>query len=164
MAGSVECVTVLDFESENELQHLAYQCHTWFEIDNRYATSGSRSLRVELYPPAQYPGLRFKDLKRQWKGIKQVRLDIYNPDSADIFLIFRIDDRPDNPPYSDRVNYSFILRPGLNKVVLDLASLKTSGTGRHLDIEKINKFMFFVSHPQKPLTIFVDNIRLCKER
>ena len=163
-AEKLRCRTIYDFESRDELSGLYYRCHTWFDIDTRHATSGKRSLRLEMYPPETYPGLSIKDLKGPWRDVEEIRLDIFNPGQKEISVTFRIDDREDGPPYADRVNKRVSLRPGLNHVVLDLKNLLTSGTRRHLLPERICSFMFFLVSPSRPVTIFVDNIRLCKEK
>ncbi len=160
----LRCWIIYDFESQRELSGLIYKCHTWFELDRCYATHGSKSLRLEMYPPEEYPGLSLGDLKGPWKNVRQIKLDIYNPEENDITLTMRIDDRDDDPPYGDRINERLLIHPGLNHVVLDLKRLLTSGTGRRLVPRKICAFMIFLTHPRAPVTIFVDNIRLCEEK
>ncbi len=160
VAGS--CRIIYDFEQEADLDGLSWKCHTWYERSLEHATHGRFSLKVEMYPPETYPGLGLSDLKGSWKGVRQVRLDIFNPGSVPVRVTFRIDDRRDNPPYDDRVNRSLMLKPGANDIVLDLDRLRTSGTGRLLNTADICAFMFFTVSPQVPVTIFVDNIRLCK--
>ncbi len=156
------CKIIYDFEGVKELQGLNWQCHTWYERSQLHATSGHWSLKVEMYPPETYPGLAISDLKRSWKGTRQVRLDIFNPGSQPLPVVFRIDDRRNDPPYSDRVNHRQLLLPGMNHVCLDFARLRTSGTKRPLKTADICAFMFFTVSPKRPVTIFVDNIRLCK--
>ncbi len=165
MAGAkgLLCKTIYDFESPKDLNGLYYKCHTWFALDERNFTSGKKGLRLEMYPPGDYPGLSLKDLKGPWRKVVQVRLDIFNPEARDIQMTVRIDDRDDNPPYEDRVNERVLLHPGWNNLVLDLRRLVTSGTKRHLAPKKICALMIFIGHPKRPVTIFVDNIRLCKE-
>ncbi len=156
------CRTIYDFESESELTGLVYQCHTWFELSGFHATSGKKSLRLEMYPPAEYPGLRLRDLKGPWLGVRYIKMDVYNPASTPLQMTIRIDDRPGCPPYEDRINKPVTLKPGPNSVTVDLAKVHTSGSNRLLDPENIRAFMMFLSHPQRPATIFVDNIRVCK--
>lgn len=156
------CRTVFDFETAADLSSLVYQCHTWFQLSDRHATKGKKSLKVELYPPAEYPGLKFVGLKGQWKGARYLLLDIFNPTGKDLTMTIRIDDRPGHPPYEDRVNHRVVLKPGQNTVVLDLAKLRTSGTDRALEPKNVHRFLLFANRPKGPITIFVDNIRLCK--
>ena len=161
---ALNCSTIYDYENKGELSGLYYQCHTWYELDSEHATSGAKSLRVEMYPPGNFPGLRLKDLKGPWENVHQIRLDIFNPLKRPLPVTVRIDDRDKSPPYADRINHTVLLRPGTNKVILDLDRLTTSGTGRHLVPKRIVAFMLFVDHPKAPVTIFVDNIRVCKEK
>ncbi len=156
------CRPIYDFEDEEELDGLLWKCHTWYERSRLHATHGHFSLRVEMYPPETYPGLGMSDLRGSWKGTRQVKLDIFNPGPVQVSITFRIDDRADDPPSEDRVNRSLKLRPGMNHVTIDFTRLRTSGTGRLLETSRICAFMFFVVSPARPVTIFVDNIRLCK--
>lgn len=157
-----ECRRIYDFEEDKDLDGLGWKCHTWYERSRKHATHGSFSLKVEMYPPETYPGLGILDFRGSWKDVKMVRLDIFNPGAEPVFLTFRIDDRRDDPPYSDRVNMRVELHPGMNSLTLDFARLRTSGTGRLLHVAAVCAFMVFIVSPREPVTIFVDNIRLCK--
>ena len=159
--GVQPCRLIYDFEEDQELDGLVWRCHSWYERSREHASHGSFSLKVQMYPPETYPGFAISDLKGPWKGISRVKLDIFNPNPFPLSITFRIDDKKD-PPYEDRVNKTLELREGANPVTLDLADLKTSGTRRHLDPSSICAFMFFTVSPERPVTIFVDNIRLCK--
>ncbi len=117
--------------------------------------------RSRCTPPETYPGFFMADLKGSWKGTRTIRLDIFNPAKRPLPVTFRIDDVI-NPPYEDRINERILLKNGMNYVVLDFSRLTTSGTGRHLDTAHVCAFMFFIASPSRPVTIFIDNIRLCK--
>lgn len=154
--------SLFDFEEEWELDFLRWRCGTLLEQDDRHVTSGRRSLRVELYPNDEYPGLTcFFEEGRMAAG--RLLVDIHNPAAEPIGLSWRIDDRRDNPPYADRANGRFVARPGDNVFAVDLVGLTTSGTGRLLQPEAVSRLALFVRRPEKPLVFFVDNIRLEKK-
>lgn len=156
------CRVIYDFEREEDLDGLNWKCRSWYERSRDHATHGKWSLRVEMYPPETYPGLGLADLRGSWKGTRLVRLDMFNPGIQPVNVTFRIDDRKDNPPYEDRINRSVVLNPGMNHITIDFTTARTSGTGRLLKPQDICAFMFFTVSPRAPVTIFVDNIRLCK--
>ncbi len=161
--GQGACVVLHGFESEQEIEEqILWQCRNWFERDRRHATEGSFSLRVELYPPQKYAGITLSTVLDSWKGWRWLRVDLFNPSRQPIALTLRIDDRKDDPPYADRVNHSFVLRPGMNRFELDLASVRTSGTKRPLRLESVCHFLFFTAEPREPVIFFMDNVRLCK--
>ncbi|MFZ5760539.1 MAG: hypothetical protein ACOY32_13050 [Thermodesulfobacteriota bacterium] len=154
--------SLFDFEEDWELDFLRWRCGTLLEQDDRHATSGRHSLRVELYPNDEYPGLTcFFEEGRMTAG--RLVVDIHNPAAEPIGLSWRIDDRRDNPPYADRANGRFVARPGDNVFAVDLVGLTTSGTGRLLHPEAVSRLALFVRRPEKPLVLFVDNVRLEKK-
>lgn len=118
---------------------------------------------MTLYPDA-YPGLHLilTPRLRQWQGYRYLALDVINPSSEALLLHYRIDDQK-NPDYKDRVNGSFRLEPGKNKLHLDLEQVRTSGSKRPLKLNRIEALMFFQTSPPKPLALGVDYIRLEKE-
>jgi hypothetical protein len=161
--GQGACVVLHDFESEQEIEEqIVWQCRNWFERDRRHATKGGFSLRVELYPPQRYAGITLSTVLDSWEGWRWLRADFFNPSGQPIPLTLRIDDRKDCPPYADRVNHSFVLRPGMNRFELDLASVRTSGTKRPLRLDSVCHFLFFTVEPSQPVIFFMDNVRLCK--
>ncbi|MEW6520664.1 MAG: hypothetical protein AB1461_14760 [Thermodesulfobacteriota bacterium] len=154
--------TLFAFEDEAELDQLHWQCGTFMEQDLRHATAGRYSLRVEMYPSAEYPGFK-AGFTRGWQGYKKLLVDIYHPGSAAMTIAYRIDDRDDNPPYEDRANGRIVLQPGANIVSLDLENLKTSGSDRRLDLTRIRGLCLFVHRPPQPVILYLDQLRLVNE-
>ena len=151
--------TLFDFESEAELDLLHWECGAFMERDVHHAASGQYSLRVEMYPNGEYPGFK-AGFAKGWQGYKMLSIDIYNPGAGDIKFSYRIDDRDDNPPFADRANGYVMVRPGRNTFSLDLENLKTSGTNRRLDLEKISSLALFVHQPPQKLVLYLDRVRL----
>ena len=117
---------------------------------------------MTLYPD-DYPGLHLllTPRRQNWRGYRYVALDVINPGSEPLVLHYRIDDRQE-PEYEDRVNGSFRLEPGENSLRLDLEQIRTSGTKRPLDLDRIWALMFFQVSPSKPLDLGLDYVRLEK--
>jgi len=153
---------LFDFEQTAELDLLHWQCGSFMEQDTHHATSGQYSLRVEMYPSAEYPGFK-AGFTEGWQGYKKLLVDIYHPGGNEMKIAYRIDDRDDNPSFADRANGTVVLKPGSNIFTIDLENLKTSGTDRRLDLAKICGLYLFVLRPPQPITLFLDKVRLVRE-
>lgn len=150
---------LFDFESDEDLDRIDWQCHVLYSLSNEHATHGRNSLKMDLYP-APYPGLSPKLDRTDWKGFKKFVFDVYNPQHEAVLIAVRIDDTKKHPEYKDRYNMSFDLRPGMNHIAIPIDALITSGTRRLLDVGNIYRFLIFTVQPGNPLTLYVDNIRL----
>lgn len=148
-----------DFEVDADLDRIHWQCRTLFSLSNEHATSGQRSLKMELHPAA-YPGVALKLEKGDWSRYDAVAFDIYNPQDEALEITVRIDDRADYPDFGDRYNGRFTLMPGGNRLRIPLNSLRASGTARLLDLKTIKRFMLFLVDTHEPYSLYVDNIRL----
>ena len=152
-------LVLFDFESDSDLDRVHWKCHTFFSLSDRYVTHGRGSLRLELYP-SDYPGLNPMLKDKDWRGYKTLCFDIYNTAKKEIRITIRIDDKEENPPYADRYNKSFMLKPGMNHMQLRLDSLMTSGTGRKLNLKKIHSFLIFMVNPARKVVLYLDYLRL----
>jgi uncharacterized protein len=150
---------LFDFESDEDLQRLNWECHKWFELSFENATSGLFSLKVFL-PPGSYPGINFEEMRKDWSQFKLLKMDITNPSSEDIRFHVRIDDHESGWEYGNRFDVNFVLKPGLNNISIATDSIKTNLRGRRLDLENIKRMMVFIPSNPKKRELFIDNIRL----
>jgi hypothetical protein len=158
--GNIQKELVLfDFESDWELDNVHWKCHTLLSLSDEHATHGMKSLKLELFPSA-YPGLNPALDKKDWRGYSSLCLDLFNPDNEDKKIVMRIDDKEDADDYADRYNRSFLLRPGMNHIMIPLNSLITSGTNRQLDLRKIYNYLIFMVNPAQKAVLYVDYIRI----
>jgi hypothetical protein len=148
-----------DFEADSDLDRIHWQCRTLFSLSQEHVTNGKRSLKMQLFPTV-YPGLSLKLAERDWRRFDSVALDIYNPQDEALEIAVRIDDREDYPDFDDRYNGRITLVPGRNNLRIPLNCLRTSGTGRPLNLKTIKRFLFFLVDTQKIYNLYVDNIRL----
>lgn len=114
---------------------------------------------MELFPAA-YPGLALKINESDWRRFESIEFAIYNPQDETLEITVRIDDRSDYPDYMDRYNSRHALLPGGNPIRIPTSSLKTSGSGRPLNLATIKRFLFFLVDTRKTYTFYVDDIRL----
>lgn len=153
-----------DFENQEILDDLHWQCRTLFRISPEHATSGSGSLEITFYPSPpgddeSYPGLSLSDFNPDWSDYRTLVLDAFLQGEKTILLGIRIDDR-DNPNYADRFNKAIELRPGRNYIAIPLPDLITSGSKRPLDLENIMLFALFMGNPREQHTVFLDRLRV----
>jgi hypothetical protein len=154
-------LVLLDFENDRQLDDLGWRCGTTYERTKEHAISGRYSLKMEMYPRVTWPGFS-KIIKTSWAGYEDLSFNIFNSAPDPIQISYRIDDRRNNPPYTDRANGRFLLKPGPNTFKLNLKELKTSDGKRHLDLNKICSFLLFLHQPQKKVTLYLDDLILTK--
>jgi hypothetical protein len=150
---------LFDFESDSDLNLLDWSCHVLYSLSDTYATHGSKSLKLDLYP-SDYPGFAPKLTKKDWRGYTELSFDIYNPQDESVPIWVRVDDRKKYPDFKDRYNKQFVLSPGLNQIHIPFDTLVTSGDGRYLDVKKIYRFFIFMTRPYKRTVLYLDYIRL----
>ncbi len=148
-----------DFETEEDLKRLNWECHKWFELSIKHATSGKNSLRVIL-PPGQYPGIEFEGIPSDWSKSSNFKMDIFNPEEENIKFHIRIDDSGSGWEYADRFDFNVNLQPGMNNISIPLVSIKTNIHSRPLDLKTIERLMVFIPRNAKKREIYIDNIRL----
>lgn len=154
---------LFDFETDRELDQFHWKCRTLFSLSDAHATHGSKSLKLELYP-SEYPGLAPMIKNTDWSHYGALRFDVYNPQSREVSLSVRIDDREDYPDYADRYNSSFVISPGANTVTISFDSFMTSGTKRPLNRKKIYRLLMFLTQPVEKTTLYLDYMRLVRTR
>lgn len=147
-----------DFETEDTLDALLWECKTIFTLSDKHATSGQKCLKMELYP-SSYPGITLNKFNPDWSKRTTLKFDIYNQEKISLRLTIRIDDTKD-PSYGNRYNHTFILGPGFNYISIPLKSLYTSGTNRNVNLTDVQQIILFLSSPEEKRVIYLDNVRL----
>ncbi len=150
---------LFDFESEEDLRRLNWECPKWFERSTQGATSGRYSLRVTL-PPGRYPGVNFREFPEDWSGRNYLKMDVLNPSGRKLILHIRIDDQESGWGYANRFDRNFPLEPGMNSISIPIDSLKTNRGSRPLDLRRIKKMIVFIPNNSETRTIHMDSIRL----
>jgi hypothetical protein len=62
--------------------------------------------------------------------------------------------------FSDRFNRRIILKPGLNHISINLEDIRKSPATRPMDMGNVTRICFFATGIAKPVTVYLDNIRL----
>ncbi len=147
-----------DFETEDILDVLSWKCKTIFTLSDKYVASGQKCLKMELYP-TPYPGVSLKNTDYDWSKHSTLNFNIHNEERISLRLTVRIDDTK-NPSYNNRYNNTFIIKPGMNNIVIPLNSLLTSDTNRKLNLSKIENVIIFLVRPDEKRILYLDNVRL----
>jgi predicted MPP superfamily phosphohydrolase len=150
---------LFDFESESDLKRLNWECHKWFELSEKHATSGKYSLKVIL-PPGQYPGIDFEEIRKDWSGFGRLRMDVFNPANEKFNFHIRIDDNKSGWEYADRFDVDFEIKPGRNYISIPTGSIRTKIHSRPLNLKEIRRMMVFIPNNLKQRELYVDDIRL----
>jgi hypothetical protein len=150
---------LFDFESEEELKQLNWECHKWFELSKENATSGNHALKVTL-PPGQYPGINFQDIKNNWSEFQYLKMDVFNPTEEKFNFHIRIDDNKSGLEYAKRFDTNFELKQGLNQISIPVDSIRTNIHHHPLNLKRIKRMIVFLMNNTKPRELYLDNIRL----
>ena len=150
---------IFDFESEEELRQLNWECHKWFELSEEKATSGKYALKA-TFPPGQYPGINFEKIRSDWSGFPYLRMDVFNPDNEKVNFHILIGDNRSGLEYDSRFDVDFNLEPGMNYLSIPTDSIRTNIQHRLLNLKGLRTFMVFTPDNRKPRDIYLDNIRL----
>jgi hypothetical protein len=150
---------LFDFESDEELNRLNWECHKWFELSDKHATSGRYSLKVSL-PQGRYPGINFKEIKTDWSNYHYLKMDVFNPLNEEFNFHVRIDDNKSGLEYANRFDINFALNPGMNHISIPTDLIRTNIHHRPLNLKEIKKMIVFTYNNSKQRDLYLDNIRL----
>ena len=144
---------LFDFEAAGDLAKWeAADADT--SIVGDHATSGKSALKVTL-KAAEYPGLTTTQAPNDWSAYKTLKFDVFADEGLTLHL--RIDDA-NSKDYTSRYNNDDIsINKGANAVSIDLADV-----GGKIDLKKIKMLILFGSNVAKPVTFYLDNVRLEK--
>jgi hypothetical protein len=156
---SVNSNELFDFESEEELKRLNWECHKWFQLSERNATSGKYSLKAIL-PPGQFPGINFEEIRNDWSKWNLLKLDVYNPSKEEFNFHIRIDDQKSSLEYTDRFDIDFNLKQGMNHIAIPTDSIRTNIHHHPLNLKRIKRMMVFLTNNTAPRELYFDHIRL----
>lgn len=121
--------------------------------------AGERALRVHFLGE-QWPSVELAELVPNWRRYRRLSLEIINPQSAEIVLSVRIDDRQHNKRFEDRYNGRFVLPPSARTVIrIPLEEIEAAPRDRKLDLEHIARLLLF-KDASPGETIYVVGVRL----
>lgn len=127
------------------------------------AFHGRHSLRLSLLP-GPWSGMTLKYFPSDWNGYTQLHFAVYNPgwqQSVSLEVWIRdISHEQGNKPYNDLYSQIIVLPPGWTEVQIPLAEIEKGPQSRKMDLAHITGLGFFVEQEERPLTLYLDTIRL----
>lgn len=125
-----------------------------------HATHGRYAMRLTVEDPNErYPGLLLADGRMDWRAHRRLAFDVYLEASGSRKLWVRLDDRM-FPPFTDRAQTELDVKPGANRIVLDLPVFAVTPTGRPLDLDRIEAVGIFLDGAQPGDALFLDFMTL----
>jgi hypothetical protein len=152
---------LFDFEKEAELDRIQWSCHTLSELTDRHVSHGARSLKVDMYP-SKYPGVTLDLDVHDWRSYKVLQFYVFNPQSEDVMLSVRIDDKKEYPSDGDSYKIKYSLTPGVTMIQIPIEGLRTNQSERMIDIKNIHRIILYAANPAIRTTLYYDFIRLTK--
>ncbi len=132
-------------------------------VSNSKNNSGLKSLRID-FSPGQYPTASLGYFNQNWSGYNYLSFDVFSPISVSTLVIRIHDQRHERSGYQyrDRFNHSIQLSSGWNKIKIPLTAVKKAPFKRDMNMQKIQKLMFFQVNLRKPLYLLFSTIKLEK--
>ena len=125
-----------------------------------HATHGRYSLRLSVPEYlGETPGAFLYDGAMNWRGYRQITLDAFLEGESARALIIRIDDQL-WATLAERAQVVVELKPGANRVAIDLPSFFVTPSGRHLDVGNIQGIGLYLDKARPGEALFLDQLAL----
>ncbi|MGB6043669.1 MAG: VanZ family protein [Pirellulales bacterium] len=131
----------------------------------QYATEGQWSLKADLNV-AEYSGATLNITDHDWTDFDQLVMDLMWVDptvEADdrLRVVIKVQDVPHTGEHNDRFHQLVNLAPGQQQEIrIALADVAYAPQDRLMDMSRIKFVQIFTNRPKRPLTLYVDNMRL----
>lgn len=125
-----------------------------------HATHGNYALRLSVpRDPDRYPGAYLNDGAMDWRGYRQLNLDVFLEGDNARGLVIRVDDRL-GASLKDRAQMTFDLKPGPNRVALDITSFAVTPGGQPLELGRIASVGIFLVGARAGDAVYLDQMSL----
>lgn len=146
------------FEHERELQRWTGD----IKRVKRHVSEGNYALKIRFGTEA-FSGIKLDWYLGDWSHSKQLRFDLYNPDTEPLALTLRINDLMHDQQgsnYNDRLNFRLLIKPGWNHLVLPLSQIKAAPKTRDMNLSEITELGIFAMQLAEERVVYFDNLRL----
>jgi len=149
-------LVLFDFESPEELDHLAKEDDTMkWEQSYEFTKSGRSSLKVR-FPVGSWPGIQILPTINNWSRYDRIYIDVYTSSPRNFNIRFDdSDSRHGESSTRDTVSGMAVAK-GWTRLVVNFEDLKK------VNLKKIKKFVPYIMGNKEPVDIYFDNIRLSK--
>lgn len=154
---------ILDFSSKDQLRLVAPSTARNFadtKIERVQSDRARGGAVLEVYTGRGYAsGIKVNSADMDWRAYKQLVIEIENPgEPFDLHL--RIDDTGDVTEFDSRINRKLELKTGYNRIVLPLADMQRTPSGRVFGLERVRNLRLFAYRDDRPRRFSLDAIYL----
>lgn len=114
------------------------------------------------FDPEKYPGVEVIEPEKNWSTYHTLQFQVYSNNVVDIILVLKIVDDIHNQDYNDRFNQRFIIRPGLNEIIVNLQQIRDAPVSRELDLTNVSGVQLFLLNVESPLFLGLSDLYLEK--
>ncbi len=118
------------------------------------------SLQMEVTQDLEYPGAFLVEAPRDWSQMKELCVALFWPGPGTREFWLRADDRPDSPPYADRVQTVYLLAPGVNRLSVRRSDWTTTPSGRPFHFGHVVSLGLFFGEAARGERVAVQEVRL----
>ncbi len=160
---TIQFPVISSFESDNELTNW-HTTATNISLTSSPTKEGSFALSA-TFLASQYPTIALHNFQNNWQGYTSFSFHIYNPQSRELSLTLKIDDKQHSQSgylYADRFNQVITLPSGWSFHKVSLVNIINAPQNRQLDITRLSSVSFFLVEPSQTTLLFFDELRLNK--
>jgi len=110
------------------------------------------------FEPGLYPGVSIIEPVENWSGYRILHFDVFSTNIDNVKMVLRVHDKQHNQDFRDRFNRHFILQPGFNRIVVELAEIRDALYSRKIDMANIAGVEMFLTEVEEPLYLEISNI------
>lgn len=123
----------------------------------------AKPLLSVTFTPAEYSTVVLHYFHSDWRGYKNLVLEVTNPDRNALKIILRIHDRlhkRHNYALHDRFNRPLLVAPGPQRIEIPLAEVANAPKGRKMDMQHLQELMLFTMHSTSVQHLHIHRIYL----
>jgi hypothetical protein len=110
------------------------------------------------FDKAQYPGIDIIEPVADWQKYSTLSFNVWSHHTDDITLTLRVHDDRHNQEYDDRFNQSFVIRPGMNNIAVELADIKNAPIDRKLNMGAVSGVQLFMIDIKESISLDIGNL------
>jgi hypothetical protein len=109
----------------------------------------------------RWPGISLEEVWPDWRAYSALLIDVTNPNTQNLRILVRIDDRRPDPQYTDRYNQQFQLEPQSRRVIrIPLAEIESAPKGPVIDLAHMQKIALFEDGSAPTYAFCLNSLRL----
>ena len=149
-----------DFETPFEKKR--WQGNSEFSVDHKIIRNGNSSLKVNLNTN-KYSNILLKYFPGDWSAYNYLSFSVFNTNLTPMKIYCRVYDNQhikNGYGYTDRFNKKLEISAGWNDITISMEEIEHAPKNRLMNIKEVKDFCIFVTNLEKPVTIYIDNVKL----